>query len=166
VVVITPVFYDGKIIAFGASVAHKADVGGLVPGSSGAAAREIFHDGVLIPPVRYWTKDGVNREVEAILRNNSRVPEVVIGDLRGQVGGTRLGAERLCALCDQYGAETMHLAMKSLLERTAARVRAEFARWPDGENAAEALLDHDGADRSKPVRIKVTARKGGDRLTL
>src|SRR5215472_2577892 len=119
VVVITPVFYGGKIIAFGASVAHKADVGGLVPGSSGAAAREIFHDGVLIPPVRYWTKDGVNREVEAILRNNSRVPEVVIGDLRGQVGSTRLGAERLCALCDGYGAETMHLAMESLLERTA-----------------------------------------------
>src|SRR3984893_1352171 len=166
IVVITPVFYRGKIIAFGASVAHKADVGGLVPGSSGAAAREIFHAGVLIPPVRYWTKEGVNREVEAILRNNSRVPEVVIGDLRGQVGSTRLGAERLCALCDEYGAETMHLAMESLLERTAARVRAEFARWPDGENAAEALLDHDGADRSKPVRIKVTARKARDRLTL
>jgi len=80
---------------------------------------------VLIPPVRYWTKDGVNREVEAILRNNSRVPEVVIGDLRGQVGSTRLGAERLCALCDEYGAETMHLTMESLLERTrAASLRA------------------------------------------
>jgi N-methylhydantoinase B len=166
VVVITPVFYGGKIIAFGASVAHKADVGGLVPGSSGAASREIFHDGVLIPPVRYWTKDGVNREVEAILRNNSRVPEVVIGDLRGQVGSTRLGAERVCALCDEYGAETIRVAMQSLLERTAGRMRGEFARWPDGESAAEALLDHDGADRSKPVRIKVTARKAGERLTL
>src|SRR5262249_16817765 len=102
----------------------------------------------------------------ALLRNNSRGAEVVIGDLRGKVGSTGLGAERLCALCDEYGAETMHLAMESLLERTAARVRAEFARWPDGENAAEALLDHDGADRSKPVRIKVTARKAGDRLRL
>ena len=56
--------------------------------------------------------------------------------------------------------------MASLLERTAARVRGEFARWPDGEHDAEALLDHDGADRSKPVRIKVTARKRGERLTL
>jgi N-methylhydantoinase B len=166
IVVITPVFYRGELIAFGASVAHKADVGGLVPGSSGAAAREIFHDGVLIPPVRYWSKDGVNREVEAILRNNSRVPEVVVGDLRGQVGSTRLGAERLCALCDEYGADTLRAAMTSLIERTAARVRGEFAQWPDGEHSAEALLDHDGADRSKPVRIKVSARKRGDRLTL
>jgi len=166
IVVITPVFYRGELIAFGASVAHKADVGGLVPGSSGAAAREIFHDGILVPPVRYWTKDGVNREVEAILRNNSRVPEVVIGDLRGQVGSTRLGAERLCALCDEYGSDTLRAAMAGLIERTAARVRGEFARWPDGEHSAQALLDHDGADRSKPVRIKVTARKQGDQLTL
>jgi N-methylhydantoinase B len=166
IVVITPIFHRDRLIAFGASVAHKADVGGLVPGSSGAAAREIFHDGVLIPPVRYWTKDGVNREVEAILRNNSRVPEVVIGDLRGQVGSTRLGAERLCALADEYGADTLTAAMASLLERTAARVRRELAGWPDGESSAEALLDHDGADRSKPVRIKVTARKQGERLTL
>ncbi|HEY7246179.1 MAG TPA: hydantoinase B/oxoprolinase family protein [Xanthobacteraceae bacterium] len=166
IVVITPVFYRRELIAFGASVAHKADVGGLVPGSSGAAAREIFHDGILVPPVRYWTRDGVNREVEAILRNNSRVPEVVIGDLRGQVGSTRLGAERLCALCDEYGNDTLRAAMASLIERTTARVRGEFARWPDGEHSAQALLDHDGADRSKPVRIKVTARKQGDRLTL
>ena len=166
IVVITPIFHGGRIIAFGASVAHKADVGGLVPGSSGAAAREIFHDGVLIPPVRYWTKDGVNREVEAILRNNSRVPEVVVGDLRGQVGSTRLGADRLAALCDEYGADTLQAAMASLLERTATRVRGELALWPDGEHDAEALLDHDGSDRSKPVRIKVTARKRGDRLTL
>jgi N-methylhydantoinase B len=166
VVVITPIFHGGEIIAFGASVAHKADVGGLVPGSSGAGAREIFHDGILIPPVRYWSKDGVNREVDAILRNNSRIPEVVIGDLRGQVGSTRLGAERLCALCDEYGVETMRAAMASLIERTGARVRSEIARWPDGAHSAEALLDHDGADRSKPVRIKVTARKRGDRLTL
>jgi N-methylhydantoinase B len=165
-VVITPIFHAGVIIAFGASVAHKADVGGLVPGSSGAAAREIFHDGVLIPPVKYWTREGVNREVEAILRNNSRVPDIVVGDLRGQVGSTRLGAERLDALCREYGVAVVRAAMAGLLERTTARLAAEFARWPDGENSAEALLDHDGADRSRPVRIKVTARKEGDKLTL
>src|SRR5262249_10594484 len=100
------------------------------------------------------------------LRNNSRIPEVVVGDLRGQVGSTRLGAERLCALCDEYGTETMRAAMASLIARTGARVRGEIARWPDGENSAEALLDHEGAERSKPVHIRVTARKLGDRLTL
>ena len=165
-VVASPVFHGGEIIAFGVSVAHKADVGGLVPGSSGAASRSIFHDGLLLPPVRIWTRDGVNAEIEAVIRNNSRAPDVVMGDLRGQIGATRLGAGRLAALCDEYGVDTLRQAMELLLRRTEARVRAVFADWPDGAHEAEGLLDHDGADTSKPVRIHVRAIKAGDRLTL
>ncbi len=165
-VVATPVFYEGKRIAFGVSVAHKADVGGLVPGSSGAAAREIFHDGLRLPPVRYWTTAGVVPEIENIIRTNSRVPDVVVGDLRGQVGATRLGAERMIALADEYGVDTLTGAMASLIERTRDRLKAEIAAWPDGEADAEGFMDHDGADTSKPVRIHVKATKKGDRLTL
>ena len=165
-VTVTPVFYRGDIIAFGVSVAHKADVGGLVPGSSGADAREIFHDGLLLPPVRYWTGAGVNREVEAIIGNNSRVPEVVIGDLRGQVGATRLGVRGVCALCDEYGLDAILDAMSSLLSTTTARLRRIFSSWPDGEAETEGLLDHDLVDRDRPVRIRVCARKNGDRLVL
>ena len=165
-VVVTPVFYEGRRIAFGVSVAHKADVGGLVPGSSGAAAREIFHDGLRLPPVRYWTRDGVVPEIENIIRTNSRVPDVVVGDLRGQVGSTRLGAERLRALCDEYGVDTLTEAMASLIERTRDRVRAAFAAWPDGEAEAEGFMDHDGADLATPVKIHVRTVKKGDRLTI
>ena len=165
-VVATPVFYEGRRIAFGVSVAHKADVGGLVPGSSGAASREIFHDGLRLPPVRYWTSGGVVPEIENIIRTNSRVPDVVVGDLRGQVGATRLGAERLKALSDEYGVETLVGAMQSLLDRTRDRMSAEIAAWPDGEAEAEGFMDHDGADTSKPVKIHVRAVKKGDRLTI
>ena len=165
-VVATPSFYDGKIVGFGVSVAHKADVGGLVPGSSGAASREIFHDGILLPPVRFATKDGISREGEAILRNNSRVPDVVLGDLRGQVGATRLGATKLQELLGEYGAGTVLETIAELLSRTTERVRREIAAWPDGTFEAEGFLDHDGNDRSKPVRIHVTATKNGDRLIL
>ena len=165
-VVATPVFYQGQRIAFGVSVAHKADVGGLVPGSSGAASREIFHDGLRLPPVRYWTSGGVVSEIENIIRTNSRVPDVVVGDLRGQVGATRLGAERLKSLSDEYGVDTLVGAMQSLLERTRERVRAEIAAWPDGEAEAEGFMDHDGADPSKPIKIHVRAVKKGDRLTI
>ena len=165
-VVATPVFYRGARIAFAVSVAHKADVGGLVPGSSGAGSREIFHDGLRLPPVRYWTADGVVPEIERIVRTNSRVPDVVVGDLRGQVGATRLGAERLCALCDEYGADTIAGAMESLIVRTRDRVTAAVSAWPDGTAEAEGFLDHDGADLTKPVRIHVRATKAGDRLTI
>ena len=70
--VVTPVFFDGEIIAYTACIAHKPDLGGLVPGSSSAGAREIFHEGVLFPGVRIWSIDGINRDVEAILRLGSR----------------------------------------------------------------------------------------------
>lgn len=166
IVAITPVFHRGRRIAFTVSVAHKADVGGIVPGSSGAAAREIFHDGLLLPPVRYMTAAGVNESVEDIIRSNSRIPEIVVGDLRGQAGCTRLGAERLGALADEYGVEMICEAMDWLLRTTAARARATISRWRDGEACAEGCLDHDGANLQLPVRIHIRVNKHGDRLTL
>jgi N-methylhydantoinase B len=166
IVAITPAFHRGRRIAFTVSVAHKADVGGIVPGSSGAAAREIFHDGLLLPPVRYMTAEGLNESVEDIIRSNSRIPEIVLGDLRGQAGCTRLGATKLDALADEYGAEMIRDAMAGLLGTTAARARAAIARWHDGESSAEGFLDHDGANLQVPVRIHVHVTKRGDRLRL
>ena len=84
-VALTPAFHQGMLIGFGVSLAHKSDIGGLVPGSSGAAAREIYHDGLLLPPVRFQTDAGIAESVEAIIANNSRVAEVVLGDLRAPV---------------------------------------------------------------------------------
>jgi N-methylhydantoinase B len=136
-VTVTPVFYGDRLIGFGVSIAHKADIGGIVPGSSGGAAREIWHDGLILPPLLYQTADVVNEAVEAIIRANSRIPDVVIGDLRGQIGSTRLGAARLAALCDEYGVEAMLEAMDGLLSRTAKRLRAEIATWADRSAAAE-----------------------------
>ncbi|HUZ74435.1 MAG TPA: hydantoinase B/oxoprolinase family protein [Stellaceae bacterium] len=165
-VAITPGFHDGVLIGFGVSVAHKADVGGLVPGSSGAAAREIFHDGLLLPPVRFQTEAGIDEAVEAIIASNSRIPEVLLGDLRAQVGATRIGVARLAALCGEYGRDTVLAVMESLMTLAARRVRAELGTWRDGTAEAEGFLDHDGAVKDRPVRIHVRATKEGERLRL
>jgi N-methylhydantoinase B len=165
-VAITPAFHRGVLIGFGVSLAHKSDVGGLVPGSSGAAAREIYHDGILLPPVRFQTERGIEESIEAIIANNSRVAAVVLGDLRAQVGCTRIGVDRLAALCDEYGQDVVRDVMASLMRLTARRLAAELAAWPDGSAEAEGFLDHDGAAKDKPVRIRVRAVKRGERLTL
>jgi N-methylhydantoinase B len=165
-VAVTPAFHDGALIGFGVSIAHKADVGGLVPGSSGAGSREIFHDGLRLPPVRFQTAAGIQRDIEEVLRANSRTPDVVIGDTRGQVGATRLGAARLAALAAEYGRACVAGVMEEILERTARRIGAELAAWPDGEAEAEGFLDNDGAELDRPVRIAVRAHKTGDRLIL
>jgi len=163
---VTPGFVDGELVGFGVSIAHKADIGGIVPGSSGAAAREIYHDGLLLPPVRYQTDAGIEVAIEAIIRRNSRIPDVVLGDLRGQVGCTRLGVGRLAALCAEYGRATVVEIMGEIVDRTAARMRAELAALDDGVAEMEGFLDHDGADLDVPVRIHVRAEKRGDRLVL
>jgi N-methylhydantoinase B len=166
-VAVTPAFHaDGTLVGFGVSIAHKADIGGIVPGSSGAAAREIFHDGLLLPAVRFQSAEGIDDAIDAIVRNNSRVPEMVLGDIRAQVGCTRLGAERLVELCDEYGISTVRDAMNGLIAVTSRRLKTEIAQWPDGVGEAEGFLDHDGANLDKPVRVHVRAEKIGDRVTL
>jgi N-methylhydantoinase B len=165
-VAVTPGFHGGKLIGFGVSVAHKADIGGLVPGSSGAGAREIYHDGLLLPPVRFQTEAGIDEAVEAILANNSRIPEILLGDLRAQVGSTRIGVERLASLCEEYGRDTVLGVMASLMDLAARRVRTELALWADGTSEAEGFLDHDGAVKDRPVRIHVRATKSGEKLSL
>jgi N-methylhydantoinase B len=165
-VAITPAFHQGVLIGFGVSLAHKSDIGGLVPGSSGAAAREIYHDGLLLPPVRFQTEEGIEESIEAIIANNSRVAHVVLGDLRAQVGATRVGVGRLAALCDEYGRDTVVEVMRSVMSLAARRVADELRAWPDGSAEAEGFLDHDGAQKDRPVRIRVRATKTGDRLVL
>lgn len=163
---VTPAFHDGVLVGFGVSLAHKSDIGGIVPGSAGAAAREIYHDGVLLPPVRFLGPDGPIDDVTAIIANNSRVPDVVLGDLRAQVGATRVGAERLTALCDEYGRATVTAVMDDMLARTARQVAGEIMQWGDGEARVEGLLDFDAITADEPRRIVLKAAKSGDRLTL
>lgn len=166
-VAVTPAFHRGRLVGFGVSIAHKSDLGGLVPGSSGAGSREIFHDGLRLPPLLYESAErGRDAGVEDIIRANSRTPAVVIGDLRGQVGATRLGAERLAALCDEYGAVVVEGTMASIIARTSERLAREIAALPDESASAEGGLDHDGADLETPVRIAVDIVKCGDRLTI
>lgn len=166
VAVVTPVFYGGRLLAFTASISHKPDIGGLVPGSSGAGSREIFHDGLLLPGVRIWTSGGLNEDVDAIVRRNSRTPEQVMGDIRAQVGCTRVGARRLAALCDEYGVDVVENCFGLLMDRAEQLFRQELRRLPDGEAEAEWCLDSDPADPNTPVRLHVQVRKTGDAVEI
>jgi N-methylhydantoinase B len=165
-VIVTPIFVEGEIIGFCVSIAHKTDLGGLVPGSSGAAAREIFHDGLLLPGLRYWTRDGVVKDMELLIKRNSRSPETVAGDIRAQVGCTRVGAQRIRDLCAEYGKDTITFVFSELQRLAELRVRRGLAEWPDGEAEAEGWTDHDGVDLDTPIRLHVKLTKRGDEITV
>jgi N-methylhydantoinase B len=159
--VLTPIFYSGIWLGFAANMAHKSDIGGTVPGSGSGNAREIFQEGLHLPPVKFMSRLGSVKEIEAMITANSRTPTLVIGDLRGQVGAARLGERRIAELMERYGKETVLESTRLLLAYTENRVRKTLASWPDGESEGESFVDHDGIDLERPIRLHVKIAKKG-----
>ena len=162
--VLTPIFYHREWVGFAANLAHKSDIGGPVPGSCWSQAREIYQEGLHLPPVKYVHGYETSRDLEAVLSANSRTPELVVGDLRGQVGAARLGERRFQEMMDRYGKETILASFQQLFDLTEAKVRAEIASWPDGVGEGERFVDSDGIELDKPVRLHVRIEKKGKEL--
>jgi N-methylhydantoinase B len=162
--VLTPICYQDEWVGFAANMAHKSDIGGTVPGSGSGNAREIFQEGLHLPPVKFMSRFRPVKEIDALLSANSRTPALVLGDLRGQVGAARLGERRICELMDRYGKATVLNSTELLSAYTESRIRQTIATWPDGEFEGESFVDHDGIDLSRPIRIHVKIEKTGDKL--
>ncbi len=162
--VLTPIFHQGEWVGFAANMAHKSDIGGTVPGSGSGNAREIYQEGLHLPPVKYMTRRQPVKEIEAIIAANSRTAALVIGDLRGQVGAARLGERRISELMERYGRSTVIDCTELLSDYTENRVRQAIASWRDGDSEGESFVDHDGIDLKHPIRIHVKVIKRGDRL--
>jgi N-methylhydantoinase B len=162
--VITPVFYGGALVGFCASIAHKSDIGGPVPGSCSGQAREIYNEGLHLPALRYHRGGQPSQDIERIIAANSRTPELVLGDIRGQVGSARLGEQRLGELLRKFGREKAAAAFALLLELSEQKMRAAISEWRDGRYEAERFVDDDGIRLNAPVRIHVVVEKSGDRI--
>lgn len=164
--VLSPIVIDGELFGLAASIAHKSDIGGLVAGSSSGQAREIFHEGIMVPPVRLASRGEPVREVETILRANSRTPELVLGDLRGQVGAMALGVDRVRDLCSRHGTDVVGRAADEHVRLTEERLRAAIADWPDGTYEGAACLHSEGLERGEPVWVRVAVHIAGRSATF
>lgn len=162
--VLTPIFFKGAWVGFAANMAHKSDIGGTVPGSGSGNAREIYQEGLHLPPVKFMVRAQTVKEIEAVISANSRTPALVIGDIRGQVGAARLGERRIAELLERFGMETVLESTELLSSYTEARVRQTLAAWPDGTSEGESFVDHDGIDLTRSIRIHVKVQKSGERL--
>jgi N-methylhydantoinase B len=162
--VITPIFFAEELVGFCANMAHKSDIGGTVPGSGSGSAREIYHEGLHVPPLRYVHGYEPIKEVEYIIRSNSRTPDLVIGDINGQIGSNRLGERRVEELMDKMGKETILAVYQELFDYTEKRVREAIKKWPDGIYHGESWIDNDGIELEKHIRISVSIEKRGDQI--
>jgi N-methylhydantoinase B len=136
--------------------AHHADVGGAHAGSMGPA-REIFQEGIRIPPVRIVRGGKVDREMLDLILLNVRTPQEREGDLDAQIGACRVGERRTRDLISKYGIGKLNALTEELLDYSERLVRAELRQMPTGEFTAEDWLDDDGVT-DNPVKIAVRLR--------
>jgi N-methylhydantoinase B len=158
ITMVLPVFVAGRDrpAFFVCNRAHHADVGGAYAGSMGLA-REIFAEGIRIPPVRIVRGGKIDREMLALILLNVRTPREREGDLDSQIGACRVGERRVLELVEKYGLQKCDALIEELLDYSERLVRAQLRLMPAGEFDAEDWLDDDGVTE-EPHRIAVRLR--------
>ena len=158
----SPVFHDGRLVGFVASLAHHSDIGGKVAGSESADCTSIFQEGLRIPPVRLASGGVLCEDILEFILINSRTPGERPATSRPSSRPTRWACEGfrdVRPLRRRFGLA----AVEALLDYSEARARAEIARMPDGRYENEVFLDHDGIGEAA-VRLKVAVTIAGDRI--
>jgi N-methylhydantoinase B len=163
---ISPVFAEGELLGYVANLAHHVDVGGGAPASVGAF-REVFQEGVIVPPVKIVERGRIVPDVFALILAQIRSKHETAGDFRAQIAANNTGVRRLQALVARHGRETIAETMRELLDYTERRTRAELAALPRGVWEAEGSVDTDGYS-DEPVRLcaRVELRDGGVHFDL
>lgn len=156
------VFHEGARIAFVGTLCHHIDVGGLAAGSYAAKATEIFQEGLRIPPVKIIEGGVRNAGIWAMIRQNVRKPDLLLGDLSSQLASLDVGAAALTRLALRFGADAMLEAGARILDMSDAGMRAAIARMPDGTYEFEDFLDDDGIEIGQPIRLHVSLTIRGD----
>jgi N-methylhydantoinase B len=162
ITVVAPVHGEGARLAYLAVRAHHADVGGMAPGSM-PLAREIFQEGLRIPPSLLLRGGVRDQTLWRLILANVRTPEERAGDLSAQLAALNAGSARLRDLVRRRGEEETRKAMAALVAYADRLVRAGLERVPDGEYGATDLLDDDGFGHG-PLPIAVTLRIAGGTL--
>lgn len=165
VFLVKPVFHDGSIEGFVATLVHHTDLGGLAPGSMALHATEIFQEGLRIPLIRAMTGDRMDDNLLAFLEVNSRVPDQVLGDLRAQVAACTAAERGFGKLLDKYGSAALRAMLAELHDYAERLVRDEIRDMPDGVYDAEDFIDGLG-ECGGPIRFKVRITVAGDALEI
>ncbi|MFC5337265.1 hydantoinase B/oxoprolinase family protein [Leucobacter denitrificans] len=158
--VVAPMFADGKLAGFAASVAHHAEMGGSLGG-----APDIFSEGLRIPPVKIISGGLVDDQVMRFILNNCRAPLDRRGDLRAQFAAVRLGVQRYADLCEKYGPEYVLQATELWLDKAEQQVRSALEKVTPGTYSFVDYIDYDGAG-TEDIEIKVAVSISADNVSV
>ncbi|MCC2689725.1 MAG: apc4 1 [Rhizobiaceae bacterium] len=160
-----PVWRNGDVFCWLSNTGHWPDIGGAVPGGFSASATSVEQEGLRLPPVKLFKKGRLDPEIYAIICSNIRIADQRIGDIRAQAAALHVGQERLFAILDRYGDETVVEAIGELRLRASAQMRAHIAGIRDGVYCSRAFVDSDGVV-DEPLTVELAVEKAGDTLTF
>ena len=162
---VKPIYRNGEVFCYLASVGHWHDVGGNVPGNYNPEATECFQEGMLIPPVKLFSAGILNSDIVDILSSNSRLPNSLYGDMNGQINALDLGKQRLNDLLDHYGEDNIKKALSLLKMRADRMMRDHLSALPNGTISVEDFLDNDGVN-DVALRLAVDMTIEDERLII
>jgi len=163
-----PIIVDGELIAFVQELGHVQDIGGSVPGSLSQTATELFAEGLIIPPLKYYEAGVRNEAVFRLMKANTRFPKDLEGDVDAMISGAQIGADRLHWLCRQYGPKLVTAAFDALIERCERTLLEDvLPQIPDGSYSYEDYVEYVDVvpqESREFIRIALTLHKSTNRM--
>jgi len=157
VTLISPVAISDELVGFAVTRAHHSDIGGMRAGSMPSDSRDVFQEGLVIPPVRLVRRGEVVGDVFDLVLANSRTPRLRRGDLRAQIAANALAERRLGELVERRGLDIVRTAFSEVVAYSERLARGIVAGLPDGTYRAESEVEGDGIrDEDIPIRAQVT----------
>jgi N-methylhydantoinase B len=159
--IMTPVFRDGRVVAFFGNTCHAADIGGR---GLSADAREVYEEGLYLPVLKLYRAGEMNDDVIRIIRGNVRSPDMVLGDIHAQVSCNEVGGRALLEFMDEFGIDTIEPLAHEILERSERAMREAIERIPDGTYVGETWSD--GFADDEPIQIVCTVTVKGSNFLV
>ncbi len=162
--VIKPIFKDGRHLCWAAHFGHMTDIGGRVPGSLPNEAREIFEEGVAVPPVKIFRKGELQEDIIKIVLRNSRMPHWNEGDFKGVIAACNIAERRCLEMAERFGDDVFQSAMTELLDRNCRAMRQLIMDMVPEEKQFFEDYICDDALGAGPYKIKCTMWREGERV--
>ena len=160
IAVFKPIFFEGELVAWAACKGHQADVGGAVSGGYNPQAREVWQEGLRIPPVKIFEKGNFRKDVWKLIFSNIRY-SIVEEDIRAEIGGCVVGERGILSLLERYGKAAFQSHVEYLFQSTEKMMRSEIDAIPDGVYLAESFVFYDGFHKGSKFKICLTVQVRG-----
>ncbi len=157
---LAPVFHEGVLVAFAATIGHMAEIGAVTIGSFASTATEVYQEGLRLPPVKLVRRGEPVDDIWRIILSNHRTPRNTWGDLHAMIGSLHLASRRVEALLDRVGPALALTVWDELLAHGERLMRSRIRAIPDGEYKFEDVMEGDGTTTGHVhMRVSITIRE-------